>query len=70
MKFGLVAGASRDLTNGYDFDNKEGQEIIGKIVRTDKPVSLIGSPPCTYLSMLQELNIAVQNDDWMRNFRA
>ena len=23
VKFGLVAGASLDLTNGYDFNNKE-----------------------------------------------
>ena len=68
VNFGLVAGASLDLTNGDDFDNKEDQERAWKIVRRDKPALLIGSPPCTSFSMLQKLNIAVHgnNGDWMR----
>ena len=72
VKFGLVAGACLDLTTGYDFDSREDQERAWNIVRTDKPALLIGSPPCTYFSMLQELHIAVpgKNDDWMRKFRA
>ena len=45
VKFGLVARASLDLANGYDLDNKEDQERAWKIVRTDKPALLIGSPP-------------------------
>ena len=69
-KFGLVVGASLDLTNGYDFDNKKDQERTWKIVRTDKPALLIGSPHCTYFSMLRELSIAVHGNhgDWIRKF--
>ena len=72
VKFGLVAGASLDLTNGYDFDGKEDRERAWKRVRTDKLALLVGSPPCTYFSTLHKLNIAVhgKNEDRMRKFRA
>ena len=59
VKFGLVVGASLLLTNGYDFDKKDDQERAWRIARNDKPTLLIGSPPGTSFSMLQELNIAV-----------
>ena len=40
-KFGLVAGASLDLTNGYDFDKKEDQERVWKHISSDKPALYI-----------------------------
>ena len=70
VKFGLIAGASLDLTNGFDFDKKEDRDRCWKIVIHDKPQVLVGSPPCTMFSMLQELNIAVHGKDeaWMKKF--
>ena len=69
-QFRLVAGASLDLTNGYDFDSKEDQERAWNIVRTDKPALLIGSPPCRYFSTLQELNVEIygHKPEWMAKF--
>ena len=44
VKFGLVAGASLDLTNGYDFDKAEDREKAWKKLVEDKPAVLVGSP--------------------------
>ena len=70
-KFGLTPGASMDLTNGFDFDKIEDQERAWKSIRESKPTVVIGSPPCTYFSLLQELNIATHGKDaeWMRKFK-
>ena len=70
VKFGLVAGASLDLTNGYDFDKQEDREKAWKKLVEDKPAVLVDSPPCTMFSLLQELNIAVhgKNAEWMKKF--
>ena len=54
-KHGLTLGCSLDLTNGYDFDKAEDREKAWEIVRRDKPHTVIGSPPCTYFSALQDL---------------
>ena len=47
-KHGLNPGASLDLTNGYDFDDPQDRRRAWKIVEKDKPLLLVGSPPCTY----------------------
>ena len=69
-KFGLTAGISMDLTNGYDFDEIEDQKRAGKATCESRPLVAIGSPPCTYFSMLQELNIAThgKSAEWMQQF--
>ena len=68
--FGVNVGVSMDLTNGYDFDDIKDQNRAWKVIRESKPLVVIGSPPCTHFSMLQELNIAVhgKNVEWMRKF--
>ena len=40
-------------------------------IREESPCLLIGSPPCTYFSMLQELNVAVHGHkpEWIEKFR-
>ena len=59
-----------DLTNGYDFDKREDREKAWKKLVEDKPAVLVGSPPCTMFSLLQELNLAVhgKNAEWMKKF--
>ena len=70
-RYGLVAGSSFDLTNGWDFNVKEHREECWRRIKKECPYLLIGSPPCTYFSMLQELNIAVHGHkpEWMAKFQ-
>ena len=55
-KFGLKAGEAWDLTNGWDFTRKDHQEQAEAYLDKEKPLVLIGSPPCTPFSQLQSLN--------------
>ena len=68
--FGLRQGASLDLTNGFDFDTYADRKRAWEILEEDKPLLVIGSPPCTYFSMLYELNKHIHggNADWMRRY--
>ena len=68
--FGLQAGSSFDLTNGWDFCREDHKRLAWSKIREESPYLLIGSPPCTYFSMLQELNIAVHGHkpEWMAKF--
>ena len=59
----LKAGWSLDLTmrdpetdRPWDLSVKETQDKVRKMVVSDKPFMLIGSPPCTAFSQLQGLN--------------
>ena len=61
-RYGLVAGTSFDLTNGWDFTLEDHKRKAWMKIREESPYLLIGSPPCTYFSMLQELNIAQHKD--------
>ena len=56
-KLGLVPGYSLDLTNGWDFTSEADRKRAWKCIKETKPYMLIGSPPCTMFSMLQELNL-------------
>ena len=69
-KFGLTPGTSMDFTNGWDFDTEADRTRAEHLVDTEKPMLLIGSPPCTYMSMLQELNkwINKENQEWLDKF--
>ena len=59
---GLRGGFSLDLTapdcNGYvwDFSERDCRERARRLMREQKPYLLIGSPPCTAWSNLQNLN--------------
>ena len=55
-RFGLTAGSSMDLTNGWDFNRDDHKRQACAKVKEEAPVLLIGSPPCTYVSVLQELH--------------
>ena len=69
-RFGLTSGSSMDLTNGWDFNREDHRRKAWEKVKEESPVLLIRSPPCTYFSVLQELNKAVHGDKpgWMDKF--
>ena len=68
--FGLQAGSSFDLTNGWEFCREDHKRLAWSNIREESPYLLIGSPLCTYFSMLQELNITVNKNKpgWMDEF--
>ena len=55
-KFGLKIGEAYDLTTGWDFKLKAHRDAVYQHVRDEKPLVVIGSPPCTPFSQLQTLN--------------
>ena len=59
QKCGLRVGSSFDLTNGWDLNLEDHRKKAWTKTKEESPYVLIGSPPCTYFSMLQELNVAV-----------
>ena len=61
-RFSLVAGTSFDLTHGWAFTLEDRKRKAWVKIRGESPYLLIGSPPCTYFSMLQELNMAQHKD--------
>ena len=70
-KFGIQAGSPFDPMNGWDFNLEEHRrKAWTKVNEEESPYLLVGSPPCTYFSMLQELNVAVHGHKpkWMAKF--
>ena len=55
--FRKVVGSSCDFTNGWDFSREDHREEAWKQIKKESPYLLVGSPPCTYFSMLQGLNV-------------
>ena len=60
-----------DIKSGYDFDSKKDRDRCWEALERDKPTLVIGSPPCTLFSRLQELNKFMYKDDrmWMFKFQ-
>ena len=60
----------RQRTNGFDFDTAADGKRAWDIVHRDEPLLLIGSPPCTYFTNLNELNKHLNRDNpvWIRRF--
>ena len=59
QRFGLKAGSSFTLTNGWDFNIEDHRRKAWTKTKEESPYLLVGPRPCTYFSMLQELNVAV-----------
>ena len=55
-QLGLKEGLSMDLISGWDFNKAEDRNHDWAHILRDKPLFIIGSPPCTSLSVLQALN--------------
>lgn len=69
-KFGFSPGSSLDMTNGWNFDLEADRRRAWKLVKQTQPRVLIGSPPFTRFSTLQELNTYVHRNDpsWIVRF--
>ena len=70
MKIWLTAGSSMDLLTGWNFELKSDRDRAIRQIDEEKPMLVIGSPPCTYFSMLQELNkFNMRHDErWLARF--
>ena len=71
-KFGLTPGSSLDLTNGWNFELEEDRRKAWKLIKETEPYVIIGSPPCTLFSNLQQLNLHLHRDDpvWLERFES
>ena len=67
-KYGLVAGDSFDLRDGYDLSDEKTQAMVVKRIMSTGPTLDIGSLPCTALSRIQQLNLHIQGDAWRQRF--
>ena len=70
-QYGLTPGAAMDIMNGYDFDIAADRKLCWDSIIKDEPMLVIGSPPCTMFSQLQELNKYMYRNDqlWMQKFQ-
>ena len=55
VKFGMKPGDAMDLTTGWDFNIAEHRRSAEEYVDKERPLVLIGSPPCVAFSQLQTL---------------
>ena len=67
-KYGLIAGDSFDLRDGYDLSVEQTQALVIDRIRRTKPTLVIGSPPCTFFSRLQKLNLYVHGPEWAARY--
>ena len=67
-KYGLVAGDSLDLRDGYDLFDPRTQAMVVKRVMDTEPTFVIGSPPCTMFSRIQQLNLHIHGEAWRLKF--
>ena len=52
----MKVGDAMDLTTGWDFSIPEHRRKAEEYVDREKPLVLVGSPPCVAFSPLQTLN--------------
>ena len=59
-----------DMKSGFDFDKTSDRHKCWEAIKRDEPTLIIGSPPCTLFSGLQELNKFMYRDDrlWMAKY--
>ena len=50
VKYGLEVGDAMDLTTGWDFNLESHRRLADAYVDEQKPLVLIGSPPCVAFS--------------------
>ena len=70
-QYGLAPGQAMNIKNGFDFDLAVDRKTAWDSIVRDKPKLVIGSPPCTFFSRLQELNKHMYRNDaaWMAQFQ-
>ena len=62
-KFCFTPGASFDLANGWDFSKDSHRTSAWKMIQEQDPYCIIGSSPCTMLSMMQDITKSVKKND-------
>ena len=67
-KYGLTPGEAMDLSTGWDFDRGEDRRQAIKHIKQEKPMVVIGSPPCTVFSQLQTMSMHTQSAAWMEEY--
>ena len=67
-KYGLIAGDSFDLRDGYDLSDEKTQALVINRILTTEPTLVIGSPPCTCFSRIQQLNLHIHGPEWAEKF--
>jgi hypothetical protein len=72
---GLVAGSTFDLradTNGetWDFEKPQDRKRAWERIRAEEPYLVMGSPPCTMFSSLQNLSAKKGTAEWEKRRRA
>ena len=68
-KYHLVPGDSFDLRTGYDLSDEETQALVVNKIDKSRLALVIGSPPCTMFSRLQQLNPHINGDAWRAKFK-
>ena len=60
-----------DIKTGYDFNIAADRASCWAKIEKEQPTLVIGSPPCTLFSRLQELNKFIYRDSevWMMKFQ-
>ena len=70
-QFRFEQGLAMDINSGYNFDLAAERAKCWAAIEKEKPPRVIGSPPCTLFSRLQELNKHMYKDSrgWMMKFQ-
>ena len=70
-QFGLEQGLAMDIKSGYDFALAADRAKCWAAIEKEKPTLVIGSPPCTLFSRLQQLKKHMYADsrEWMMKFQ-
>ena len=70
VRMGMIGGQSMDLKTGWDFSMRSDRKKAVEMILREDPWLVVGSPPCTMFSMLQNLNVRKfwHIDEWRKAF--
>ena len=66
----LTPGSSLDLISDWDCTKKDHRRAAWKTIKAEDPYLIIGSPPCTLFSLLQQIHFSnnKNKEGWMDEF--
>ena len=69
-EYGLVPGSFMDLTTGLDSTRHDHGRKAWRQIKKEDPYLIVGSPPCTWFSVLMELNVHMNknNREWQKKY--
>ena len=65
----MKPGSALDLTTGWDFDREHDRREAMRRIEEEDPMFIIGSPPCTMFSTLQQFQRRQREEDPVRKKR-